>query len=1017
MDDGAVAKAVADNVAKTPAIVKITPVVDDNETQNIGSYDTDTLINKYIDAARQSDPSSKIKDIFEKNPLLKAFNEGVNGLLEEDLMFSRLNKANDEELKHFRNKFKNFVNGTGSDTFAYGPASEGIIEAQKAVDAALESKQAMDVEGQEAVDVAKQFVDAANAKKEFVEANKLVAQSADESAELIKKEYKAIQSIDVEVSDDGSTNKEAESHKRNTEAIREEAAAQQELTNIKAREKDVYGNDFYKHEDVYKRKKDGAIVKEKVAENVRITPAGKVTTIIKTIIKDFEKFNKEEKKTEENIARAQSKLDEFIKKFKNKTGGNAQFIEGFDELSNFKINKDNIEDVLNKMTDLQAKYNELEGNFRKGQASLNPFTNAITKASNIDNIFGEVEDKFKALSDTSALEEKFNKLQELSQQIKNFVDKINTAPDTITSQNFTDFSKQVGEFNLLKTQLEGSIKRQGRAEAIDAKEQAKAYAEILRLVKERNKFLATAENADKGSIKQRNALMDAYKVEQQLHILGKQIVLTDQQRAELARVREEQARKIRDIEADIATKNANQRDSAKEKIRAKAVEDYINLIKQRNEYELKAAKGGAMQSVYEKKVNELKEKIAQNDKQSIMNQEEKNKLTAIEVKHQEKLSELKSKQDSLKNFQKQNDTIRSKFDAGYLSEDSFKKWQNNLSTYQSYLDGTVSADEETIKEEGKILTQLYDQLIKASNKTKAFYSSGGQILSKWFNSDEIKNAEQSLQELYKSIASDRFGGMKTAITGVNGEIGKLTFTVDSGKGSLASYSILLDKSTGATKLLGGQTKETLTTLQKFGSALKGDVRGLISAFIGGMSTLYTVGRYIREGIQSVKELDAALTELRKVTDETEVTYDKFLQTAGKTSARIGSTLTNMTSATAEFAKLGYNIEEASKMAESALVYTNVGDNVDVETGSQSIISTMKAFGIEANNTMSIVDKFNEIGNNFAITTKGIGDALQVSASAMAEAGNSLDETIALTTAANTVVNFVPRNYSNIATSR
>ena len=42
-------------------------------------------------------------------------------------------------------------------------------------------------------------------------------------------------------------------------------------------------------------------------------------------------------------------------------------------------------------------------------------------------------------------------------------------------------------------------------------------------------------------------------------------------------------------------------------------------------------------------------------------------------------------------------------------------------------------------------------------------------------------------------------------------------------------------------------------------------------------------------------------------------------------------------------------------------------------------------------------------NNFAITTKGIGDALQVSASAMAEAGNSLDETIALTTAANTIV--------------
>ena len=178
---------------------------------------------------------------------------------------------------------------------------------------------------------------------------------------------------------------------------------------------------------------------------------------------------------------------------------------------------------------------------------------------------------------------------------------------------------------------------------------------------------------------------------------------------------------------------------------------------------------------------------------------------------------------------------------------------------------------------------------------------------------------------------------------------------------------------------------------------------MFSAFIGGMSGMYAVGRYFKEGIQYVRELDKALTELKKVTDETEETYDRFLETAGKTSTRIGSTLSNMTSATAEFAKLGYDIQTASAMAESALVYTNVGDNVDVETGSQSIISTMKAFGIEAENTMSIIDSFNEIGNNFAITTKGIGDALQVSASAMAAAGNSMHETIALTTAANTVV--------------
>lgn len=75
----------------------------------------------------------------------------------------------------------------------------------------------------------------------------------------------------------------------------------------------------------------------------------------------------------------------------------------------------------------------------------------------------------------------------------------------------------------------------------------------------------------------------------------------------------------------------------------------------------------------------------------------------------------------------------------------------------------------------------------------------------------------------------------------------------------------------------------------------------------------------------------------------------------------------------------------------------------VEESSQSIISTMAAFGIESNNTMSIIDKFNAVGNNFSITSAGIGEALQRSAAALAESGNSIDESIALVTAGNAVI--------------
>ena len=93
------------------------------------------------------------------------------------------------------------------------------------------------------------------------------------------------------------------------------------------------------------------------------------------------------------------------------------------------------------------------------------------------------------------------------------------------------------------------------------------------------------------------------------------------------------------------------------------------------------------------------------------------------------------------------------------------------------------------------------------------------------------------------------------------------------------------------------------------------------------------------------------------------------------------------------------------MAEAAIVYKNVGDGIEsADDAANSIISTLKGFKMEASEAMAIVDRFNEVGNKFAITSKGIGEALRLSASALSEGGNSLDESISLITAANEVVN-------------
>lgn len=201
-----------------------------------------------------------------------------------------------------------------------------------------------------------------------------------------------------------------------------------------------------------------------------------------------------------------------------------------------------------------------------------------------------------------------------------------------------------------------------------------------------------------------------------------------------------------------------------------------------------------------------------------------------------------------------------------------------------------------------------------------------------------------------------------------------------------------------------QERESLTGIPAFINGFQKKFNSIMQYLTMTMS-IHQVMAQLRQGVQYIKEIDLALTELRKVTDETEESYERFLQTAAKTGARLGATISAVTQATATFAKLGFTMSQATEMAEAAIVYKNVGDNIaSTEDAADSIISTMKGFGLEATESMAIVDKFNEVGNRFAITSQGIGEALRLSASALNEGGNSLDESIALITAANEVVN-------------
>ena len=74
----------------------------------------------------------------------------------------------------------------------------------------------------------------------------------------------------------------------------------------------------------------------------------------------------------------------------------------------------------------------------------------------------------------------------------------------------------------------------------------------------------------------------------------------------------------------------------------------------------------------------------------------------------------------------------------------------------------------------------------------------------------------------------------------------------------------------------GTTTRTMGVFETIGKKIKE-----FSYYFTGSTMIYKVIGEIKQGITIVKELDSALTELKKVTNETEETYDKFLQKQGK----------------------------------------------------------------------------------------------------------------------------------------
>lgn len=187
--------------------------------------------------------------------------------------------------------------------------------------------------------------------------------------------------------------------------------------------------------------------------------------------------------------------------------------------------------------------------------------------------------------------------------------------------------------------------------------------------------------------------------------------------------------------------------------------------------------------------------------------------------------------------------------------------------------------------------------------------------------------------------------------------------------------------------------------KSFGSTIKGAFQS-ISRYVGVSTLIYAAFNAIKNGISDIVALDTALVDLQKTTDANEAQLRKFYYTANDTAKALGSTTQEVIQAAADWSRLGYSIKDAQTMAETSSIFASISPGMDISMATDGLVSAMKAFDIEAEDALDgIASKINAIGNTQAVDNQDIVNVLTRSSAAMKEANNTLEETIALGTAA------------------
>lgn len=218
------------------------------------------------------------------------------------------------------------------------------------------------------------------------------------------------------------------------------------------------------------------------------------------------------------------------------------------------------------------------------------------------------------------------------------------------------------------------------------------------------------------------------------------------------------------------------------------------------------------------------------------------------------------------------------------------------------LTSAQEAEFDTLKAKVNDTTKALGDLIKESHKLKSQKANEEDYVLGDDFVDTDMGRKSALEDFVKTVYP-----ASAAITEFRNNFTEAMFAVDNGDGTITKMTAKFDKARTEIVALAKSTQKVIGPFEAFTTGVWDKLKAL-STYFTASEIIQRTWQAFKEGVQSVREIDSALTELKKVTDETDATYNAFLQDMSKTASVVGSTVKDLTSSSADWARLGSIVE-------------------------------------------------------------------------------------------------------------